>query len=669
MPYFFLLETDDGHMSIIRAGHSSLLERAELPWLRERVAELERELHAMQTSERALRQSEEKFTVVYRSSPAAMAINTLEEGRYLDINEKHTQIYGYHRHEILGRTSLEIGIWVKPSKRKEFIRLLKQQGSVSNFELLFRRKNGETGIGIICAGIVELNGTQCIIHTSIDHTERKKFEEALRESTERTQMALDGTNLGIWDWDLRTGSIIFDDNWIKIMGYAPGEAAFDIHWWKTRMHLEDVGVFNQAVENYLHGGVNYLELEYKFLTRNEQWKWARLRGKCVLFDKRRNPLRLIGTQWDITDLKSSQSRLQKTANTLKTTIEASPLAIFTMDKSGNVTTWSRAAREMLGWRQEEVIGKPPPHIGLDRRGEYQQLVRRVLAGESIKNFETRRLTKQKGLIEVSLNAAPLYFEDDRIDGLMVIANDITAQKKARESLDRMHQELAREYQIRKQISKRLLQMLEDDRRQVARELHDHLGQQLTTMRIKLETRYNKIRDDGSGREQVFKETIRQLDNIINELRRISRGLRPEMLEKLGLIPAVRSLIKEVEIAADLKIYFFSRKVPERFDREKELTSFRIIQEALTNIIKHASAHSVYIDLMAKGKSLILSIEDDGTGFDLPDAARYSYSSGSTGLSLMRERILQIGGELSIESAPGRGTSLLADLPLGSLENR
>lgn len=343
------------------------------------------------------------------------------------------------------------------------------------------------------------------------------------------------------------------------------------------------------------------------------------------------------------------------------------MAIFTMDKNGNVTTWSRAAREMLGWSQEEVIGKPPPHIGLDRRIEYQQLVRRVLAGESIKNYETRRLTKKKGPIEVSLNAAPLYFEDNRIDGLMVIANDITAQKKAREALDRMHQELAKEYQIRKQISKRLLQMLEDDRRQVARELHDHLGQQLTTMRIKLETRYNVIRDNGSGNEQVFKETIRQLDNIINELRRISRGLRPEMLEKLGLIPAVRSLIKEVEIAADLNIHFFSRKVPERFDREKELTSFRIIQEALTNIIKHASARSVYIDLMAKDKSLILSIEDDGIGFDVSDANQYSCSSGSTGLSLMRERILQIGGELSIESASGRGTSLLADLPLGNLE--
>jgi signal transduction histidine kinase len=257
----------------------------------------------------------------------------------------------------------------------------------------------------------------------------------------------------------------------------------------------------------------------------------------------------------------------------------------------------------------------------------------------------------------------MYFHDRQIGGIMVVANDITEQIRSQEALNRMHQELAREYQARKQISKRLLEMLEDDRRQVARELHDHLGQRLTTMRIKLETQFENIFTDDARAADMFKESIRHLDEIINEVRKISRGLRPEMLEKLGLISALHSLINEVEIAADVKVQFFSRNVPPRFDREKELALFRIAQEALTNIIKHASAETVHIDLMVKDKSLIFSVEDDGVGFDVSAVKKKSYLSGSTGLSLMRERILQIGGELSIESSPGRGTSLLAELPL------
>ncbi|MGA7144674.1 MAG: ATP-binding protein, partial [Desulfobacterales bacterium] len=150
---------------------------------------------------------------------------------------------------------------------------------------------------------------------------------------------------------------------------------------------------------------------------------------------------------------------------------------------------------------------------------------------------------------------------------------------------------------------------------------------------------------------------------INDLNNSSQRLMPSILDALGLVPSLRSLLNEFRELTDIKIGFFNRNVQKRFDREKELAIYRIVQEALNNIVKHAKAKNVYVSLLKKGAVLSLSVEDNGVGFDQNKAMKISKGKGPLGLVIMRERALQLDGELTIESILGKGTHLLVEIPI------
>ncbi len=150
---------------------------------------------------------------------------------------------------------------------------------------------------------------------------------------------------------------------------------------------------------------------------------------------------------------------------------------------------------------------------------------------------------------------------------------------------------------------------------------------------------------------------------IKEIKNISHGLMPGILNSLGLEPSLRELFNEVRENANIKINFFVRNVPKRFDQAKELAIYRIVQEALTNIVKHAKAKNVFVNLLKKGNAISLSVEDDGIGFDQEKAMKISKGKGPLGLVIMRERAIQLDGELTIESQMGKGTHLLMDMPI------
>ena len=138
---------------------------------------------------------------------------------------------------------------------------------------------------------------------------------------------------------------------------------------------------------------------------------------------------------------------------------------------------------------------------------------------------------------------------------------------------------------------------------------------------------------------------------------------PSILYALGLESSLRSLFSEFREHTDIKIDFFNRNVGKRFDKEKELAIYRIVQEALNNIIKHAEAKNVSVNLLKKGNVLSLSVEDNGIGFDQDKAMKISKGKGPLGLVIMRERAMQLDGELTIESLLGKGTHILAEIPI------
>jgi signal transduction histidine kinase len=236
--------------------------------------------------------------------------------------------------------------------------------------------------------------------------------------------------------------------------------------------------------------------------------------------------------------------------------------------------------------------------------------------------------------------------------------------QANEELREIHRRLEGEHEQRKVLSRDLINLLEEDRREVARELHDHTGQLLTTLRLDLQAALESLASaDGCCKGQL-ESAADKITLVQRDIKSISKGLRPDTLEYLGLAQAIEALLDEYRAATSLNIHFFHKGVPKRFDSQKELALYRITQEALTNTVKYAGASRVHISLINRDGRLGLTIEDDGRGFDQAAVAEAASASSSLGLTLMKERMVQLEGTFHIESEPGRGTQILAELAIG-----
>jgi len=233
-----------------------------------------------------------------------------------------------------------------------------------------------------------------------------------------------------------------------------------------------------------------------------------------------------------------------------------------------------------------------------------------------------------------------------------VVEDITASKQA--------QEIARIYAERLQaLSKQLLEIQENERSMIARELHDEIGQSLTRLKILLEM--DKRGKDGDA-GQNLREAAELAGSLISRVRDLSLDLRPPMLDDLGLVPAIRSHFLHYTEKMGIDTHFIAEPEEMHFSPEIEMTCFRVAQEAVTNALRHSRAKSIAVQLKKSETSLELSVRDDGAGFDVETAFRQSAEGKSFGLLGMQERVRLAGGIFTIDSGRGRGSEVHAKFP-------
>ncbi len=233
-----------------------------------------------------------------------------------------------------------------------------------------------------------------------------------------------------------------------------------------------------------------------------------------------------------------------------------------------------------------------------------------------------------------------------------------------DSLNTYITRLREEHEQRKILSKELISILEKERHRVAMELHDHIGQSLTVLKMDLEEAQLRLKSSEPQLEDRVSAAKEKAVQTINDIREIAYGLRPSMLDTTGLISSLRALCDDVEQTKDIKINFFSQNVQERLGREIEISVYRIVQESLNNIMKHAHAKKVYLNLVLRDGILSLSVEDDGVGFETDKTMGVPGKTRSLGLHIMKERVVQLGGDFTMESrVGGGGTLLMAEIPI------
>ena len=237
-------------------------------------------------------------------------------------------------------------------------------------------------------------------------------------------------------------------------------------------------------------------------------------------------------------------------------------------------------------------------------------------------------------------------------------------------LGRQQQDLVAQLQTGEQQFRRLARSVwrvqEDERRRLARDLHDGIGQHLTALRHRLD---GLVRGDALASADSLKQALALCDTAIHETRTLSRLLRPQILDDLGLEAALRWLARQSSESSSMAVEVSISELPETIDSDLSTLIFRVTQEALTNAAKHARAGQVVIRLSQRPGRLQLLIVDDGVGCNLDSAWARSSSGDSTGLASIRERVRLFGGQLSLQSQPGEGLQLRVNLPLGKEESQ
>jgi PAS domain S-box-containing protein len=248
---------------------------------------------------------------------------------------------------------------------------------------------------------------------------------------------------------------------------------------------------------------------------------------------------------------------------------------------------------------------------------------------------------------LSCYVEPMRDMDDNIAGVIGIGFDITDKKQAEDGL--------------RALSRRLVDVQEDERRNIARELHDEIGQSLTALNLILSQATRSATEEASTNLVEAQSIVTEL---IRQVREMSLKLRPSMLDDLGLLPTLIWHIEHYTAQTQIKVDFEQNGLQEKFSPEINTALYRIVQEALTNVARHSKAKEVLIRMWTNDNNIFLRIEDHGRGFTSSTLS----SSGSTGISGMRERVLLLGGKLNIETAPGSGTCLTAEFPLQEKSN-
>lgn len=317
--------------------------------------------------------------------------------------------------------------------------------------------------------------------------------------------------------------------------------------------------------------------------------------------------------------------------------------VFTTDLTGQFTSINRAGETLTGYPRDEASSMHYADVvAPEDRPVARHMLKRKLTGEVERTqYEIEIVTRDGRRVPLEVHTALIY-QDGQPVGMHGIARDITARRQAQQAL--------------RQLNERL----EEEAKRIAHALHDEAGQLLGSVHLALEEIARELPANVRGRLRAVKEL---LDKIEEELRRLSHELRPTVLDDLGLLPALEFLADRVAKRSGLVITV--RGVPEgRLAPLMETTLYRSVQEALTNVVRHAQARQVRVEIRREESVLQCSVRDDGVGFDMP-AIQARRGDRGLGLIGIRERAGALGGTLAIQSVPGQGTELLITIPLES----
>ena len=329
-------------------------------------------------------------------------------------------------------------------------------------------------------------------------------------------------------------------------------------------------------------------------------------------------------------------------------------AIIMHDKNLKISFWNHSAETIFGYKRSEVIGKSAGLIVPEKlKKEFLDNLSNIKKRQSINNYETKRLTKKGDLIDVSISASPLIDKKTKkVVGDIVSMRDISEKILAKQSQKELRQN--------RELTAIIQGHIEDERRSLARELHDELGQYVSAVKIFAQNIINRSKGKDKDIEESALSVTSAANQIYDGMHSIIRQLRPGSLDNLGLSETIKDMASNWRSQhPSIHIDLFVGKNLDHLGEAININIYRIIQEAMNNCLKHAKAHNISINLDHKDKYLTLIFNDDGVGFD----TNLLTKSKQFGLIGMKERVKSLSGMFSIKSTPTKGTLINISIPL------
>ncbi|MCL5281768.1 MAG: PAS domain S-box protein [Planctomycetes bacterium] len=627
-----------------------------------RHAEHLEELVAARTGE--LQESEARYRSLYHSIADGIFVVGVD-GQIDDVNESACAQLGYTRAELIGMPLSAVSARPDFHLGKVFDRL-RAAGSLS-YETAHRRKDGTIVPVELSVTLLEYRGRQAVLGVARDIAERKRAEEALRESEAELAAAQRLAHIGSWQWNIATDTAHWSEETFRIFGLARGPLQQHRDDFISRIVPEDRQRVDQALSDAVSGTRGY-DLDYRIRLPDGRERVIHARAQ-VLRNGDGQPITMHGTVQDITERRQAEETLRESEERFRTAFEEGAVAMALTALDSTLLKVNSAFCRMLGFDESELVGRSYTEITHPDDRDANLVGTQRLACGVIPSFhmEKRYIRKDGAVVWGDMHTASVRDAQGRPLYCVTHVQDITDRRQAEEALRRLNEQLElqvaqRTEELRRtvdrlqQLTLELSQAEDRERKRIADILHDDVQQTLAAAKFHLNLLSTEPRSAEESQE-IVGQVKHMLKDAIEKSRRLSHELSPALYQ-VELLEILNWLARHMQEKHGLTVRVEAHGPVDSPSEPLKAFLYKVAQELLFNVVKHAGVREVRLRVRRMGPSLYLSVIDRGRGFDPQKLER----AGGVGLLGIRERVQLLGGRMKIRSTPGAGSRFLIAVP-------
>ena len=596
------------------------------------------------------------------------------------------RLWGYAAEDMIGRNSVD---FIHPDDvemvMKDLVPKYPPRATNGYLEVRIRHKDGSWRYFEYSGSVyLQNDAIQGSVVNCRDITERRNFENLLREANENLELQvsqrtaeLEGTNARMQELVFHNPAVIYQTsiNWDQepfhvtenissLLGFTPEEVRLETGFWSNHVHPDDQAWVIALKKKVLM--VKGVSCKYRLRHHNGSYRWIRDDMQLVL-TKENVPSELVGSWIDVTDQIEAELANRASEMRYRKLYETMMDAFVRTDMAGKYIEFNQPFCEMVGYQPEELYDLTYFDITPVKwhAMEAEIVNRQILTRGFSEIYEKEYIHNDGTIFPIELRMGLTQDAMGEPESMWAIVRDITVRKQNEASLlssradlekrvEERTRELSESQERLRKLTREIITAQEEERRSVSRELHDEAGQVFVTLKHSLDIAIDEIPDDHQEVKNRLNSAQEMVDRSMQLMRSLSHRLRPPAMEVGGINISLEDLCQEIADQTNLEILYQGEDLP-GLPNEIAISLYRVLQESLTNILKHAVAHKVRVRLKCLKNRILLSVQDDGRGV-VPTTHE------GTGLLGLQERLRLLGGDIIVESKPGKGVHLLAGIP-------